>query len=106
MLSPHNNVVPGYMKKRVHDGKRPGHAIMAIASRNAPITPITGSKLYWAVCIPKVTYGSEVMDIKGETLVIMEAYHAEITKIFQELPNHASNIGVVLLWGGYTWKTT
>ena len=96
MLSPHNRVVSGYTKKRVNDGKRPGHAIMAIGSRNAQLTPITGSKLYWAVCIPKVTYGSEVMDLKRETMASMEAYDAEIANTIHRLPNHAA-MGDVLL---------
>ena len=52
------------------------------------VTAITGSKLYWAACIPKVTYGSKVMDLKGETMDIMEVYHAEIAKNIQGFANH------------------
>ena len=76
----HHKTKSGYTEPSVNYGKRPGHAIMAIGSRNGPLTPITGSQLYWAVCIPKVTDGSEVVDLKRETMASMEAYQAEIAK--------------------------
>ena len=68
---------------------------MAIGSRTTTVTPITGSKLYWAICIPS----SQVMDLKRETMDITEAYQTEIAKSIQGLPNHARNIGVCAALG-------
>ena len=62
---------------------------MEKSSYHRPCAILLGSKLYWAVCIPNITYGSEVIDLNGETMHMVEAYHAEIAKNVQGLQNHA-----------------
>ena len=93
MLGSNDKVVTDYIRKRATVCKRPGHAIMGIGSQHAPVTPITASKLYWSVCVPRLCYGIEMMAINGEAMDIMEAYHAEMAKTIQSLPVKSSNIG-------------
>ena len=72
MLSPSDKVVTEYVKKRVNNNKKPGHAILCIGSKHAIVTPVTGSKLYWSVCVSKVCYGPEVMNINREVMDVIE----------------------------------
>ena len=62
-------------------------------SKQVPISPVTASKLYWNVCIPKLTYGIEVMDIKRSSVELVEGFHNQAAKITQGLPEQAVNIG-------------
>ena len=99
MLASNEKVVSEYMKKRTSACKRPGHAIMAIGSKQAPITPITASKLYWSVCISRLCYGLEIMHINGEVMDTLESYHSEMAKVVQGLPENCSNIGSIATVG-------
>ena len=60
---------------------------------------MTASKLYWDVCIPKLTYGFEVMDVKDASLEKVISFHYQAAKITQGLPEHAVNIGSVATIG-------
>ena len=101
LLSPSkwDTVHVSYVKKRVNVCNKPGYAIMSIGSSSAPMTPVSASKLYWSVCIPKLTYGLHLMDIPNEATQSLESYHAKFAKVFQGLPDQASNLGAVACMG-------
>jgi hypothetical protein len=69
------------------------YSIKGIGSRRVPVTPVTASKLYWSVCVPKLTYGFEVMDVKSSSLETVETFHYHAAKTIQGLPAQAVNIG-------------
>ena len=91
-----------YMKQRIEQCDKPGYAIMSIGSRVAPMTPKSASNLYWSICIPKLTYGCQIMELPEEAIQSAERYHAKFAKVFQGLPDQACNIGAV---AGMGWMS-
>lgn len=88
-----------YVKQRIEACNKPGYAIMSIGSKIAPMSPKSAANLYWSICIPKLTYGCQVMDLPEEALVVAEGYHAKMAKVFQCLPDQSSNFGAVACMG-------
>jgi hypothetical protein len=99
ILSPSKKGVIDYIKMRVDACNKPGYAIMSLGSKSAPMTPKSASTLYWSVCVPKLTYGCEVMNIPCEAMTIAESFHAKMAKVIQGLPDQASNVGAVASMG-------
>ena len=73
--------------------------IISLGSNVAPMTPKSASKLYWSVCIPKLAYGLHLMDLQDDALAVTESCHAKFAKVFQGLPDQASNTGAVACMG-------
>jgi hypothetical protein len=88
-----------YMKSRVSSCRSVLYAIKGIGSNRVPVTPVTASKLYWSVCIPKLTYGFEVMNVKASSLETVETFHYHAAKTIQGLPAQAVNIGSLATLG-------
>ena len=84
-----------HIKGRVESCNKPGYAITSIGSKAAPMTPVSASKLYWSVCVPKLTYGLHLSPLPSEAIDTLESYHAKMAKTFQGLPDQTSNIGAV-----------
>ena len=95
VVSGNNTKVVEYIKHRVEACRKPCNAIMGIGSCRAPMTPCSGSKLYWTNCIPKLMYGAEVMNIPKQAMSVMESFHGEAAKMIQGLPDQASNDGAI-----------
>ena len=76
-------------------------SMKSIGSKHVPLSPVTATKLYWSVCIPKLVYGFEVMDVKGPALDTIESFHCKAAKFLQGLPDQAVNIGSFVTIG---WK--
>ncbi len=75
---------------RISETRRLSYALQSFSStRNGP-SPITGSKLYNAICKPKLLYGVEVWDVPPEGLDTMENFHDEVGRRLQGLPDHTS----------------
>jgi hypothetical protein len=91
-----------YVQERIGACKRMGHAINAIGTRSAPITPKAASHIYWSSCVPKLTYGLEVMDLSRNAIARLEILHADIAKSLQGLPQQTCNIGAV---GSLGWMS-
>ena len=99
LVSNNKTEIRQYILQRISSCKRLGHAITAIGSHRAPVTPQSASHVYWTVCIPKLTYGLELMDLPDQSLRDMESYHAEIAKCIQGLPDQTCNIAAVAMLG-------
>ena len=93
-----------YIKERIVACNKPGYAIMSLGNCFAPMTPISASTLYWSVCVPKLTYAYQIMDIPAEALNLAECYHAKLAKTIQGLPEQASNLGAVASIGWMSLK--
>ena len=82
-----------YIQERIKSCKSICFATQSLGSYRTPVTPVTSSKLYWQVCIPKLCYGVEVMNISENSKESLENFHNTMAKHQQGLPNHCSNVG-------------
>jgi len=78
------------------------YATQSIGSYITPITPKTFSKVYWSVCVPKLCYGTEIMEMNINTVNVVESFHCSMAKQAQKLPNQCSNPGSLATLG---WKS-
>jgi len=67
------------------------YSIKAIGSQRVPVTPVTSSKLYNDVCVPKLLYGCEIMNIGSNCQDKLEEFHCHAAKNLQGLPDVAAN---------------
>ena len=88
-----------YIEKRISKCKSIVYSTQAIGSKHVPMLPVTASKLYWNVCIPKLTYGFEIMDINPQSIEKITSFHAHAAKCIQGLPDQAVNIGCLATAG-------
>ena len=91
ILANSNQAELEYFLKRIHQCKSILYATKAIGSRNVPVTPVVASKLYNDVCIPKLLYGCEVMNVGESCLDKLEDFHLHAAKNVQNLPDAAAN---------------
>ncbi len=60
--------------------------------------PLTLSKLYWAVCVPKLLYGVEIWNVSDKHMQIMEDLHSGIGRRIQRLsPRSARPVSYAML---------
>jgi hypothetical protein len=104
LLSDSTEDIKQYVQQRVSACKRMGHAINAIGTKCAPITPKAGSHIYWSACVPKLTYGLEIMNISRNAIAMLDTFHADIAKSLQCLPQQTCNIGAVCSMGWMSIK--
>ena len=57
------------------------------------MTPITNKKVYWSICVPKLFYGLEVVNLDVKQFALLELFHSSMAKQEQGLPEHSSNTG-------------
>ena len=82
-----------YIEKRIHQCKSIMYGIKALGSITVPMTPTISTKLYNSVCISKLLYGCEVMNISENSLDKLEHFHVNSSKNLQGLPDPATNCG-------------
>ena len=82
-----------YIKDRVGSCKSVCYGIQSLGSQNVPMSPVVATKLYRDVCLSKLCYGVEIMDVFPESRDEMERFQSSAAKTFQGLPNQTANIG-------------
>ena len=75
----------------VRKGKNTFNSMLGLGSTTGGINPIVGSKIYWSVVVPSMTYGAEVMDLGNEQLQELEKQHRQFGKRLQCLSSKTSN---------------
>ena len=90
-----------YILGRIESCKSICFATQSIGSHRVPVTPVTASKLYWQVCIPKLCYGLEVMTLSDKSKDSLEHFHTIMSKQIQGLPSQCANPGSTSTIG---WK--
>ncbi len=78
-------------QRRVNSCRSVLYTMQSLAPPRAMLSPVVGSKLYWAVCAPKLTYGLEVWGVAQEGFVQMEHFHNTAGKTIQGLPTQTPN---------------
>ena len=91
-----------YIEEVIHSCKSICFATQALGSYCVPVTPISSSKLYWQICVPKLTYGMEVMNVSDKSLESLEHFHINMSKHMQGLPKQCANAGSL---GTIGWKS-
>ena len=102
VLATSKHTTTEFIKERIKKCKTVCYAIQSLGSRKVPVNPIVASKLYKSVCITKLCYGTEVMELNDECYEAIEQFHAQSAKLFQGLPQHTSNVGSV---GTIGWES-
>ena len=82
-----------FIEGRIKSCKSILYGIKAIGSKRVPVTPVISSKLYNSVCIPKLLYGVEVMNVSEGSLDKVTTFHCHAAKNLQGLPDQAVNCG-------------
>ena len=90
------------IEKKTHCCKSICYAAQGLGSYSVPVTPVTSSKLYWNVCIPKLCYGLEIINTDDKSMTCLEKFHFSMAKLQQGLPIHCSNPGSL---GTIGWKS-
>ena len=90
------------MKKRIKKCKTIVHAMHGIGSHRVPLPPAIASTLYDSVAIPKLMYGTDVMNLDDNTLAEMESFQFECAKLIQGIPKNSANVGGIVTLG---WST-
>jgi hypothetical protein len=93
-----------WLDKRIEDCRNLSFAGQGIGSHRVPMTPVTSSKLYKDICIPKLTYGLEVVEMNEVQENNLENFNTEMAKLHQGLPRQCSNAGSLATMGGYSIK--
>ena len=95
-----------YIKGRIAECKAICYGIHSIGSYRVPISPVVANKLYKDVCMPKLCYGAELMEIIKQSLYEMETFHCQSAKLIQGLPTQSSNSGSIFTIGWHSIEAT
>lgn len=101
-LTSENGSVNKFIKNRISSCKTICHGIKGIGSKLVPVSPMTATKLYNTVCLTKLCYGMEIMNVDDETINMLESFHCTSSKAFQGLPIQCSNAGSTMSIGWLT----
>lgn len=91
-----------YINLRIDACQNMCYASQSLGSSSVPVTPVILSKLYHSVCLPKLCYAVETMELDPKCIDTMETFHAKNAKMFQGLPSNTCNIGSLTALG---WST-
>ena len=86
-----------FVKDKIGAGKRAYFSVQGIGSKSVPITPIVGSKLYWNLAVPRMTYGLELVNLSANSLASLESAHTAVARQIQGLPKRAVNVCLATL---------
>ena len=73
--------------------------VQGIGSATQGINPITASKLYWAVALPRLLYGCEVWGISDQHISLFQKAHEWAARAFQGLPAHSPALAATGMLG-------
>ena len=73
--------------------------VQGIGSATQGINPITASKLYWAVALPRLLYGCEVWGISDQHISLFQKAHEWAARAFQGLPGHSPALAATGMLG-------
>ncbi len=86
-MYPSSSEVSKYVRDKINKCKMIAYSIHAIGSRNAPVTPISGSFVYKSICLSKLLYGSEMLAYSNTVIMELESYQALVAKYWCNMQN-------------------
>ena len=99
LLTSSTRKVTEFISSRIKVCKKLAFAIKAIGTKNAPVTPISASYVFKSVCLSKLLYGLEMMEISDTAMIELETFQSGVAKRIQCLPENCCNIGAVRTMG-------
>ena len=81
-----------FIKNRIQKGRKAFFAAQGIGSRTVPLPPMSASKVYWSVCVPRMLHGLEIMPLSTPNLEQLEQAHHSMAKMVQGLPPQTANV--------------
>ena len=75
-----------FINNRINTCKSICYGIQSLGSHSIPVSPIVATKLYNSLCLTKLCYGMELLDLDNECINAMESFHSNSAKMFQGLP--------------------
>jgi hypothetical protein len=91
-----------FVAKRIYKAKKAFFAAQSIGTKSVPIQPVTMSRLYWTICVPRMVHGLEILPISDSSLDELEQAHGSMAKIAQGLPAQTANVAVLATLG---WRS-
>jgi hypothetical protein len=104
-LSSDKQYESAYIQDRINSAKRAFYAVQGLGNQHVPVTPVVASKLYWAVCIPRMTHGLEVATLSDNSVEKLEQAHGQMAKSIQGLPLQTSNAACLAPLGWTSMET-
>ena len=87
------------LQDRISKGRQCFNAMASLGIGPYGLHPSVHSKLYWAVCVPTMIYGAEVIDISDKDIEMLECTHRQCAKRIQRLPSSTSNPATIEMLG-------
>ncbi len=87
---------------RVSVSRQTFFIIKALTPPPVLLNPIVASKLYWSLCVTKLTYGLEVWPPGEQGLTKFETFHNQVAKTIQGLPDKTSD---PMCHAALNWRT-
>ena len=88
IMTPHVKEEVKFVKDNIRRARRTLLAVNGIGSNRVPMSTRNMSKLYWSLCVPTMTYGTEVLCLGSEARADLESAHWAVAKQIQHLPKH------------------
>lgn len=90
-----------FLDKRIQKAKSAFFMSQSLGTKRVPVTPVVMTKLYWSVCIPRLTHGLEIVPISTGSVDMLEQAHSNMAKWTQRLPAQTANVACLAPLG---WK--
>ena len=94
-----------YIQDRIDSAQRSFFSVQGLGNTYTPVTPIVASKLYWNICVPKLTHGLEIACLSETSKKNIESSHGRIAKAIQGLPPQTSNSACLAPLGWTTMES-
>ena len=73
------------VEEKVAACRRSFYSICGLSNAETPLPPLTASRLYLSICVPRLAYGAEIWSPLPDSLDKMEKIHGDIGKMIQGL---------------------
>ena len=87
------------IKQHVAQSKRAFYSVIGCSLHKCGLSPLSLSKIYWNVAVPKLLAGAEVKHISSRELEEYEKFHCSMAKDIQNIPQNAPNISALAMLG-------
>ena len=87
------------IKSNIASSKRALYSVIGGSIHRCGLSPLTMSKVYWSVSIPKLLAGAEVKQFSDTELAEYEKFHCQMAKDIQNIPQTAPNISALATLG-------
>ena len=95
----------GYISSRISAARRCFNSCLGIIPELQGLNPVSFSKLYWAIVMPKLVYGLFLVPISISCIHKIETFHIACAKRIQGLPMSTPSEGVLPQLGWVRIKT-